>query len=66
MKKGIAVLLALLCMLAFAGCSGDPDTQFTTVNEMEGVTLELKADTLKATSGTFLLTNGTEDRKSVV
>lgn len=24
MKKGIAVLLALLCMVAFAGCSGDP------------------------------------------
>ena len=42
MKKGIAVLLALLCMVAFAGCSGDPETQFATVNEMEGVTLELK------------------------
>mgnify|MGYP000428655363 len=27
---------------------------------MEGVTLELKEDTLKATSGTFLLTNGTD------
>lgn len=53
MKKGIAVLLALLCMVAFAGCSGDPETQFATVNEMEGVTLELKEDTLKATSGTF-------------
>lgn len=60
MKKGIAVLLALLCMVAFAGCSGDPETQFATVNEMEGVTLELKEDTLKATSGTFLLTNGTD------
>lgn len=60
MKKGIAVLLALLCMLAFAGCSGNPDTQFATVNEMEGVTLELKADTLQTTGGTFLLTNGTE------
>ena len=58
MKKGIAVLLALLCMVAFAGCSGDPETQFATVNEMEGV--ELKEDTLKATSGTFLLTNGTD------
>lgn len=60
MKKGIAVLLALLCMVAFAGCSGDPETQFATVNEMEGVTLKLKEDTLKATSGTFLLTNGTD------
>lgn len=36
------------------------ETQFATVNEMEGVTLELKEDTLKATSGTFLLTNGTD------
>lgn len=59
MKKVLTLLLVLLSVFGLAGC-GNPTTQYETVNEMEGVTLELKADTLKATSGTFLLTNDTE------
>ncbi|MCI7658230.1 immunoglobulin-like domain-containing protein [Anaerotignum sp.] len=59
MKKVLTLLLVLLSVFGLAGC-GDPTTQYETVNEMEGVTLELKEDTLTPTGATFLLTNGTE------
>lgn len=59
MKKVLTLLLVLLSVFGLAGC-GDPTTQYETVNEMEGVTLELKEDTLKPTGATFLLTNDTD------
>lgn len=61
MKKVATLLWILLSVFVFAGCGSDPDTQFAAVNEMQGVTLELKADTLKTTSATFILTNATEN-----
>lgn len=60
MKKVLTLLLVLLSVFGLAGC-GDPSTQFETVNDMAGVTLELKEETLKTTSATFVLTNDTEN-----
>lgn len=65
MRKKCSFLAAvLICLLAFAGCGKDYTTQFSEVNQLEGVTLELKEGTLKSTSGTFLLTNGSDGEVS--
>ena len=58
MKKIWCVLTAVcICLFALSGCGGDYATQFSEVNQLEGVTLSLQEDTLKSTSATFLLTN---------
>lgn len=60
-KKLLCCVALLLLVMAFAGCGKDYSTQFTEVNQLEGVTLEVKEDALKSTNGVFLLTNDTEE-----
>lgn len=54
MKKRIFALLAILTLL-LAGCGNDDTTVFDKVNTIDGVTLTLKEDTLKASKATFVL-----------
>lgn len=56
MKKRIFALLAILTLL-LAGCGNDDTTVFDKVNTIDGVTLTLKEDTLKASKATFVLKN---------
>lgn len=60
MKKRVLALLAVLTLL-LSGCGGeDYTTVFTEVNTVEGVTLSLKEDTLKAAKATFILSNDSD------
>lgn len=54
MKKRIFALLAILTLL-LVGCGNDDTTVFDKVNTIDGVTLTLKEDTLKASKATFVL-----------
>lgn len=56
MKKRIFALLAILTLL-LVGCGNDDTTVFDKVNTIDGVTLTLKEDTLKASKATFVLKN---------
>ena len=56
MKKRGFVLLAILTLL-LTGCGNDDTTVFDKVNTIDGVTLTLKEDTLKASKATFVLKN---------
>ena len=63
MKKIIAMMLTAVMAFALAGCGDSVDTEgpaFEEVNTIEGVSLELAEDTLKASRGTFTLTNDTD------
>ena len=59
MKKRIFALLAILTLL-LAGCGNDDTTVFDKVNTIDGVTLTLKEDTLKAPKATFVLKNDSD------
>ena len=59
MKKRIFALLAILTLL-LAGCGNDDTTVFDKVNTIDGVTLTLKEDTLKASKATFVLKNDSD------
>ena len=56
MRKKLFALLTIL-ILALTGCGGDYTTVFDKVNTVEGVTLTLRADTLKGSSATFIIEN---------
>ncbi|MGN0134116.1 MAG: immunoglobulin-like domain-containing protein [Anaerotignum sp.] len=56
MRKKLFALLTIL-ILALTGCGGDYTTVFDEVNTVEGVTLTLKADTLKGSRATFIIKN---------
>lgn len=58
-KKFFAVCIML--MLALTACGSDSATVFEDVNTVEGVTLTLKEDTLKAAKATFVLTNDSDE-----
>lgn len=58
-KKLFAVLMMLT--LALTACGGDKyHTVFEEVNTLEGVTMTLKQDTLRASKATFIITNDTD------
>ena len=59
MKKRGFVLLAILTLL-LTGCGNDDTTVFDKVNTIDGVTLTLKEDTLKASKATFVLKNDSD------
>lgn len=59
MKKRIFALLAILTLL-LVGCGNDDTTVFDKVNTIDGVTLTLKEDTLKASKATFVLKNDSD------
>ena len=56
MRKKLFALLTIL-ILALTGCGGDYTTVFDEVNTVEGVTLTLRADTLKGSRATFIIEN---------
>lgn len=56
MRKKLFALLTIL-ILALTGCGGDYTTVFDKVNTVEGVTLTLRADTLKGSRATFIIEN---------
>ena len=56
MRKKLFALLTIL-ILALTGCGGDYTTVFDEVNTVEGVTLILRADTLKGSRATFIIEN---------
>lgn len=60
MKKIGMLLLCLLPVLAFCGCSNDRSTKYPVVNEYEGVSLAVDQENLSATKGVFLLKNDTD------
>ncbi|AYC28993.1 immunoglobulin-like domain-containing protein [Paenisporosarcina cavernae] len=75
MKKGMWMLIASLISLSMmTGCSdskeeaqepsepkaGEP-TSFTTVNDVEGVTMEVKKDSISATGVTIVFENTTDE-----
>ncbi|WP_312071499.1 immunoglobulin-like domain-containing protein [Anaerotignum propionicum] len=65
MKKCLIFLISVL-MFLFTGCgsSNSEGTAYTEVNTQEGITLSLKEDTLKSSTGTFILTNDTKEAVS--
>ena len=61
MRKRIFAVLAVLTMvLGLTACGGDYTTVYTEVNTVEGVTLTLQEDTLKASKAMFTLTNASD------
>lgn len=60
MKKIGMLLLCLLPVLAFCGCSTDHSTKYPVVNAYEGVSLTVQEENLSATKGVFLLKNDTD------
>lgn len=60
MKKIGMLLLCLLPVLAFCGCSTDHSTTYPVVNAYEGVSLTVQEENLSATKGVFLLKNDTD------
>lgn len=65
MKKCLVFLISVF-MFLFTGCgSNDSEgTAYTEVNTQEGITLSLKEDTLKSSTGTFILTNDMQEAVS--
>lgn len=60
MRKKLFALLTIL-ILALTGCGGDYTTVFDEVNTVEGVTLTLRADTLKGSRATFIIENASAE-----
>lgn len=54
----LCMVFALVC--AFAGCGDDYTTVYTQVNTVEGVSLNVKEDTLKTSRATFILANDSD------
>lgn len=60
MRKKLFAFLTMLT-LALTACGSDDVTVFEEVNTVEGVSLTLKEDTLKAARATFILTNASDE-----
>lgn len=60
MRKKLFALLTIL-ILALTGCGGDYTTVFNDVNTVEGITLTLMEDTLKASRATFVIANDSDE-----